>query len=343
MRILFVVAAAIASIAASAQVACITCVDQNTPITTGLPNLLLNGGFESTPCPPAGGFIGDLTSFCPNSIGYACDIDNWICTGGGTETYACVQNSVSTFVPEGALAVYFGNFYCDVCPGAGDDTLCLVDDGCEVTGLPAGYPESGPTFGTTTGVSLEQTVTGLAVGQLYGLEFWAGGEEQGFGRGIFAVDVGFGKIYLHCWATDGSPDQVGTRYTIFFIADSPSHTIRFTNWGHITTNAPELILDDVKLYVASGSSTEDPCATGIGPAAHEGLEVIRTSDGWMMRAPGQGEQQLRLCDITGRSLLYRTFTGTTTIPADLLHPGAHLCTVWDESGRSWSTVLVADR
>ncbi len=328
---------------AQAQVLCVTCVDQNTPITTGLTNLLLNGGFESTACPPAAGSIGAATSFCPNSSGYVCDIDDWLCTGGGPDTYACIQNSFYTQLVEGNYAVYFGNHYCNACSSVVGDTLCLVDEGCEVTGIPAGYPTNEVDYGNNTGISLEQTVNGLTVGGIYALEFWAGGEYQGEERGLFAVDVGFGKIYLRCWYTEGGAAHAGTRYTIFFMATSPAHTIRFTNWGHITWAAPELILDDVKLYHTS-EGPQGPCTVGIKtPPVEQDTHLAWVPEGWRVSTPRAEEQDLRVYDITGRTLLQWKFTGATTIPADRLPPGAHVCTVHDQGGRVWSTVLVGER
>src|SRR5882757_5662151 len=76
----------------TAQIICIYCYDQNDSISAGVNNLVLNGGFESTPCPASTGVIGSPTSFCPNSNGYVCDFDNWTASGGGSDTYACLYN-----------------------------------------------------------------------------------------------------------------------------------------------------------------------------------------------------------------------------------------------------------
>src|SRR5262245_24285407 len=82
-----------------AQVICVFCIDQNTPISTGISNLIQNGGFENG-C-NAGAY------FCPNSAGYLCDFNNWACTGVDNMTYARAVNSTFSVFPEGAKAAYF--------------------------------------------------------------------------------------------------------------------------------------------------------------------------------------------------------------------------------------------
>ena len=87
------------------------------------------------------------------------------------------------------------------------------------------------------------------------LEFWAGGESQ-TERGVFALDVGFGNIMLGNRPTP-SPNGVGIRFLVNFVASATSHTIKFTNWGHVNSSGTELILDDVKLY--QWGSVNPPC------------------------------------------------------------------------------------
>jgi len=179
----------------SAQVLCVKCHNQNARVLTDTNNLIVNGGFESSTCPANNAFD---SSFCPNSHLYTCDIANWTCTGGGLNTYSVIVDSVFTIIPQGRKAVYFGNFFCSVCSSNWSDTLCINIVGCELTGIPAGYPSNDANYGGTTGVSLSQTVNGLTTGAVYELEFWAGGEWNNtlHGNGLFAVDVGFGNILL---------------------------------------------------------------------------------------------------------------------------------------------------
>jgi hypothetical protein len=244
-----------------AQVLCIRCYDQNARVLTDTNNLILNGGFENSNCNPNN--IWD-SSFCPNSSQYYCDISNWVCTGGGPGTYANICDSTFSTIVEGNLAAYFGNQLADACPTL--DTSCFNNTVCEVTGIPAGYPISENSgYGGDTGVSLSQTVYGLTTGSIYLLEFWSGGESAGgsfTNEGLFAIDVGFGKIFLRDPVTPPSTG-IGRRYVIVFAATSSSHIIKFTNWGHIGYGlvCTELILDDVRLFASSDGS--NICTVGI--------------------------------------------------------------------------------
>ena len=161
---------------------------------------------------------------------------------------------------QGNRAAYFGNTFCQACSTTANDTTCVANTSCEVSGIPAGYPNNTTVgYGGTAGVNLEQTVTGLTVGNTYILEFWAGGEYSTgtMYRGMFAVDIGFGKTYLRNKPT-AHGTGIGTRYVIAFTATSTAHTIRFTNWGHIAFSCTELVLDDVKLY--PWTSIAPPCS-----------------------------------------------------------------------------------
>ncbi|HYV95563.1 MAG TPA: hypothetical protein VE978_27560, partial [Chitinophagales bacterium] len=247
----------------TAQILCILCYDQNDSISTGVNNLLQNGGFENTPCPPSTGVIGSPTSICPNSNGYVCDFVNWTCTGGGSNTYACLYNDSinKSIIVQGTNAVYFGNYLCNPCSPIFDDTSCLTTLDCTVTGIPTGYPlNMNAGYGGATGVSLEQTVNGLIPGNTYVLEFWAGGEESYPFKGLFALDIGFGDTLLRCRST--GPGDVGITYIIQFNATSPSHTIKFTNWGHICGSCTELVLDNVRLYTLAELSPSVPACSG---------------------------------------------------------------------------------
>jgi hypothetical protein len=241
----------------SAQIVCIFCYGQNDSISQNVTNLLLNGGFENTTC----AFNSNANTFCPNSANYNCDIASWICTGGGSGTYSCFYDSSYWYAQQGSHSAYFGNSFCPPC--ITNDTMCLVNNGCETTGISPGYPLNQAGYGGALGISLEQTVNGLTPGATYVLEFWAGGESYGGGfpdPGLFGVDIGFGYTYLRCKPTPAYTG-VGTRFIIEFNATAVSHTIKFTNWGHICNSCTELVLDDVRLYtLAELSSIVPPCA-----------------------------------------------------------------------------------
>ena len=178
---------------ASAQVLCIYCYDQNDSISHGVHNLILNGGFENNNCIP------NDSSFCPNSGRYNCDITNWTCTGGQFSSYANIvdtsQNS-SSIIIQGTKAVNFSNYKGYPCNTSFEnDTSCLQKNNCSLIGIPSGYPWSWGAFGGDSGISLNQTLTGLTIGNTYVLEFWAGGINSP-SNGLFAVNIGFGNIFL---------------------------------------------------------------------------------------------------------------------------------------------------
>lgn len=242
------------------QILCINCYNQNNTLSPGALNLITNGSFENTPCIPWS-YSG---VFCPNSTYYTCNINNWVCTDGGASTYACMMTSAQSVIPDGTLAAYLGNNFASTCSSLQSDTSCLVNTGCEITSMPPGYPYNTIGYGGSNGVSLQQTVNGLVIGNTYVLEFWVGGERNGIivNGGVFAVDLGFGKRFLKCYATGFF--GVGVRYIIEFKATSTSHTIKFTNWGHASSTGTELVLDDVKLYTLQELPSSVPnCALGI--------------------------------------------------------------------------------
>jgi hypothetical protein len=317
----------------TAQILCIYCYDQNDSISSGVNNLVSNGGFENSNCIPGSG----TNCFCPASQYYNCDVTDWICTGGGSITYAQIFDSSQVFTTrvEGARGVYMGNMVCKACSTTPNDTSCLNSLSCEVTGIPTGYPINDTAYGGTAGVSLEQTVNGLIIGNSYVLEFWAGGE-GGYPRsGLFAVDIGFGYTFLRCKPV--LHGEIGTRFIIEFIATSASHTIKFTNWGHIFASVcTELSLDDVKLYtIAELSVTVPHCNIGIkeqnantdinispNPFSNELNFIINNKE----------DSEIILYDITSRKLLQQQFTNSVTLNTSQLANGIYIYEVRNKNG-----------
>jgi hypothetical protein len=277
-------------------------------INLGSNNLIVNGGFENSNCG-----LNCAGVYCPNALNANCTINNWTCTGGGQLTYACLYDSANQMVAEGARAAYFGNSYANACSGTAsgpfpnNDTLCLTYTGCTVTGIPTGFPLSGSSYGGASGVSLSQTISGLIPGNAYALEFWAGGEYQGwfFKDGMFAVDVGYGNIFLRCKITQQLPDT-GTRYIIQFIANATSHTISFTNWGHICGTCTELILDDVRLYSTSHLPDEVvDCLVGMPEMNESSISVYPNpvSDKLYINSGSKEINEVRIFDLLGKAIL----------------------------------------
>lgn len=251
--ILFVFLNLFTNIDSDAQILCIQCYNQNDSISSNVNNLISNGGFENG--------CGVTEYFCPTSAGYNCNITNWTCVGGGINTYAQIADSLYyTNIVEGSKAAYFGNQYSKPCSSTLDDTSCIINMGCIVSNIPAGYPiHNSVGYGGSNGVSLKQTVAGLVVGNTYVLEFWVGGENALF-NGLFAVNIDFGNTFLSNKPTYGAA-AIGTRYIIQFKATSTSHTIQFTNWGHICYYCTELVLDNVRLYSIEELANQVPHCT----------------------------------------------------------------------------------
>ncbi|MFN8145152.1 MAG: T9SS type A sorting domain-containing protein [Bacteroidia bacterium] len=322
----------------TAQIICIYCYDQNDTISGNVTNLISNGGFENNGCTPD----SENISFCPNSFYHACNIPNWTCTGGGTYTYACSIDSLWSVIPEGSRAIYFGNNECKSCSQTMYDTSCISNLSCTTTGIPPGYPVSNSYFGGTSGVSMQQTVSGLTPGNIYVLEFWAGGEYHFIGinnfpdKGIFAVDVGFGDTLMREKPTPPITG-IGTRYIIEFIANSTSHTIKFTNWGHMCQTCTELIIDDVRLYTPAELSSSVPaCNTGINVASTF-QELISISPNPFtnelnVKAINNQLSEIILSDIASKIFLRKQFTNSVSLNTEQLAKGIYLYEVRDKNG-----------
>ncbi len=317
---------------ASAQVLCIYCYDQNDSISHGVHNLILNGGFENSNCVP---FPGN-GRFCPTANAYNCNIANWQCTGGGVNTYAGIFDNANSIIPEGAKAAYFGNLLALPCSPTMDDTACIAHNGCTISGVPFGYPQSSVVgfYGGDTGISLNQNVTGLTIGATYVLEFWAGGENNPH-PGIFAVNVGFGNTLLKNPPTPINTG-IGIRYIIEFIATATSHTIKFTNWGHICQTCTELVLDDVRLYTLAELDSSVP-------HWYEGIKAINSINetsiypnptGNVLSVKTSDKERLTIVvyDVLSRKLLSQEFTGNADINIERLSRGIYLYQIINDKG-----------
>ena len=302
-RALFAVLSTAIGATSPAQVLCVYCYQQNPAIDTTGVNLVLNGSFEATDCVP-----GFEDHFCPASSTYSCDIADWTCTGGGSLTYAQMVDATVCPIPDGTVAAYIGNNMSRVCSEQEGDTLCLLRNGCTVAGIPNGYPTNAQEYGGTTGVRLSQTIPGLIPSATYILEFWAGGEGGYSEPGVFAVNVGFGNIFLRCKPTYGS--ETGTRYQVVFTASGTSHTITFTNWGHMMSDATELTLDDVRLTLSSLAPCL-PASLSDGIAGAHSVTLL--GDHLLVDVTGRKDGWLTLSDATGRSLLQQQVSGTMNI------------------------------
>jgi hypothetical protein len=303
-----------------AQVLCINCYNQNNPVSTNITNMVVNGSFEDFDTINPGGIM----FFCPNSPNYSISINNWNCSGGGTGTYASMRDNSFTYCPDSTHCIYFGNWYCRACSPVNNDTSCLVNLGCTVTGTPPNYPESDPTYGGSTGLSVSQLVTGLIPGNVYVLEFWVGGEEGFTIDGVFAVDIGFGDTLLRCPQTNMT--LTGRRYIVQFAATNTFHPLKFTNWGHICSSCTELILDDVRVYPISQLSSIIPaCALKVDePDAENNYTVeINHTTGKLNVVSIINNYSLKIYNVEGQQVFNQSYSGNASANINQLKPGVY--------------------
>ncbi|HEX5001711.1 MAG TPA: T9SS type A sorting domain-containing protein [Bacteroidia bacterium] len=327
----------------AAQILCIKCFNQNDSISNNVSNLLLNGGFEITNCNP----WPNYDVLCPSASGSHCFINNWTCTGGGMSTYACILDTSSgtSIIPEGIRAAYFGNGFCNACSNVPDDTSCLNQILCTTSTPPVGYPVNDIMNGGVTGVSLEQTAVGLVAGQVYVLEFWCGGEAI-LNDGLFAVDIGFGNTFLRNPSTQFITN-IGRTYVIQFVANAASHTIKFTNWGHICQYCTELILDNVRLYTLAelDNSVAHCSGTGTNEMVENGsLNIYPNPVTSRLNITYSSNEisEIILYDVSSRIILQQTFTNTGSLNTEQLAKGMYLYEVRNKDGLCRKGKVVKD-
>lgn len=245
---------------ASAQITSVTFGTTN--MNTGT-NLIANGGFENCTASPGfcGGFWGANTTATPKR-----DIVNWLETGGGTSTYAGIVDAFGTSEPDppqGFLMINFGN------DAVGSSLPLIFNPSGEVTfaGTPT-FTHFGTTYGATDqGVGIEQTLTGLTVGNTYRLEMYVTGRD--ILNGSLFSDDGFFKLEIEDGAstyskflavpTKASANNYVTlanpfmRYYINFKPTTTSVNIRFISYGYVVIfgspdfRGPEVLMDDVSV------------------------------------------------------------------------------------------------
>jgi hypothetical protein len=247
-------------------------------------------------------------------------------------------------VAEGANACYMGNWYCTACPAGLGDTSCFVNQpGCSVTGFSPGYPQNDMIYGGTQGISVEQTVNGLTAGHVYVLEFWAGGESGFMEEGVFAVDLGFGNTFLRNPPTDAI-SGIGMRFVIQFLATASSHTIRFTNWGHVCSSCTELALDDVRLYpIKQLSSIIPACAVGINSA--DFIADIRINQNEFMHqleihSSNPASYHVVLYNMLGGEVISANFSSDLILETGILQSGVYLCEVSGNGMKQKSKIII---
>jgi hypothetical protein len=242
-------------------------------------NLLVNGSFEGgfASNPLIGSFWASGTAQTPFEA-----VTGWT-SNGSSGNYAYRANtgvtSNSAPVPDGAVALYFGNGFLTSI----SETPTFNVDGSVTFVSPT--PTITPAVGLSPPVTIEQKVVGLTIGNTYGLSFWTSGEDAMGGNyghdGLFGLDVtGFGTTYLA--APSGAIGGVGNQkvYRFEFVPTTTTVTFTFTNWGHISgagssplgptpgwtipLDTTELVLDNVILNdLGPGENVPEPGTVGL--------------------------------------------------------------------------------
>ena len=322
-------------IKADAQILCINCYHQNAGLATSFTNKVLNGGFEQNTC-VANAYT---SSYCPNSVYYSCTINNWICTDGGQGTYASIDDNTFCVTPEGSKAAYLGNgSFAIPCPGGWGDTSCFNFNGCEITNIPNAFPTNDSAYGSSSGVSIEQSISGLVAGNTYVLEFWAGGEPQTNGwtkPGIFAVDLGFGKNYF--WCSPTGLGYTGDRFLIVFKATATTHTVKFTNWGHIGAARTEVILDDVRMYNYEELPAQYRCINSIADQQNAKQIYISNQDGKIQFTNLLVGSKVVITNLLGEKIIMATSNQNGVCDFDLSNQSKQLF-VWQVLSENGSVV-----
>ena len=153
--------------------------------------------------------------------------------------------------------------------------------------------------------------------------------------GLFAVDVGFGKIFLRDKVTNPSTG-IGTRYIIVFNATSSTHTFKFTNWGHACAECTELVLDDVSLYTFAELSPFVPsCFTGTNMSDENVSATIYLkpiANELIVKTNNRELSEIILYDIASRKIMQQEFTNSVSLNTQELAKGIYIFEVRNKNG-----------
>jgi PEP-CTERM motif len=264
------------------------------PLASGGQNIVLNGSFENG-LPTT----TDLHYWGPNTTAYTpvASVFQWNTAGGGTLTDAAWFDD-SAFAgtsytlspsPDGNASIYLGTGITSASQMPTHFANGLVTwASTPVFGAGPYYnTATAAQYGWSTGLTLSQTLTGLTVGETYGLSFKAGGEVSGEGAqygikdGVFRLDLsGSTGGTTQTWLTapsgasnsllqSGGVAEDWHLYEFTFIATDPSMTLGYTNFGRLdlfgqpgftpSSATTELVLDDVRVNsMISGAGVSAP-------------------------------------------------------------------------------------
>jgi hypothetical protein len=188
-------------------------------------------------------------------------------------------------------------------------------------------------------------VAGLTPGNVYVLEFWAGGESGFMDEGVFAINLGFGYTYLRNPPTERTTG-IGRRFVVQFLASSATHTFSFTNWGHVCSSCTELALDDVRLYPISQLSSIIPaCAVGI--QQNDLSAGIRINQNDLLHqieihSETSGNYRVVLYNVVGSEVMSEKFSGSVNLDTHLLKTGLYVCEVSGNGVKQKSKIIIGN-
>ncbi len=227
-------------------------------------NLVANGSFENTTGSWTG-YWGPTTNFTP-----ILGIPNWTAIGGGINTYASIADNYVPPIPTEPLPpqafkmISFGNglVISDVAPIFNPTTGEV-----SFATNPTFTPDAAGFGAINQGVSIEQNISGLTIGNTYRLEMYVTGKSilnpttTFYSQdGIFKIEIvdganNYNKFLAvpsynspHGYANAANPFM---RYYINFKPTTTNVTLKFTSFGYVNYSWPvtgtELFMDDVSL------------------------------------------------------------------------------------------------
>ena len=227
-------------------------------------NLVSNGNFDTGLETVDNVYIGEKSTKTPKAT-----VPYWLTKGGGSLTYANHERRTTnlTQIPRDPLntvdrpsRVYFGNATNNNVVWNGTWTHPTV--GWSTAAINTGTQHSNASYGTDP-VSLEQNIS-TNPGQVYRMQFFVAGEGPYTQAGLAGFDLtGYQRLFFKVTWT--STNNVGNRYTVYFVAKNNTTNIKFLSWGHVKVSgleSTELVLDTVTVTDCGGPIAQPDVTSG---------------------------------------------------------------------------------
>jgi hypothetical protein len=239
------------------------------------PNMVLNGGFETTTLPPPASLIpmGASGAEIDSNWHYDGDLTNWSSTGGSTYNVLFFGNVANAKSIDADTRFTAGE------PQHLDSNFdSLSPNGGNFMGLDGDPAANGP---------MEQTITGLTSGVTYKLSFYWAGTELSNRTGFETIGL-TGSFGGDPFATTPYPNANGAGTpgsfsgwmleNFTFTADSTSEVLSFLAVGTPGGNLPPFaLLDGVSLTAVPEASTWAMMLMGFGGLGYAAFRRRRTA------------------------------------------------------------------